>query len=125
MPKEKKEPEEIRPSRKKMLGVLAFLGLLVVAGLYQKDLLVLGSMEKKERVEERVKVNTNADQSALPATYLQKKLETLKKEVASLTVEDIASASPELQKIVNELKSLESYPKNQAKEICQKICSDL
>ena len=53
---------------------------------------------------------------------LKDKLDSLKKEVSNLNVTDIASSSPQVQKILNDMKSLEQYPQNQAKDICRKIC---
>jgi hypothetical protein len=42
---------------------------------------------------------------------------------------EIASSSPQMQKILNDIKSLEQYPANQAKEFCrqiyEKICGGL
>lgn len=53
---------------------------------------------------------------------IRDKIEGLKQEAASLNIAEIASSSPQLQKIINDIKSLEQYPANQAKEICKQIC---
>lgn len=67
---------------------------------------------------------------SLPSTAdlrgdLQEKLDSIKQEVSSLKVEEIASSSPQIQKVLDDVKSLEQYPKNQAKEICKNICNSL
>ena len=49
-------------------------------------------------------------------------LDNLKQEVSRLNIIEVASSSPQVQKIINDIKSLEQYPTNQAKEICRKIC---
>lgn len=53
---------------------------------------------------------------------LKEKLEGLKKEVGNLSVADIASSSPQIQKVLSDIKSLEQYPNNQFKEICKTVC---
>ena len=50
------------------------------------------------------------------------KIESLKQDVRGLNIVEIASSSPQVQKILNDIKFLEQYPANQAKEICKKIC---
>jgi len=53
---------------------------------------------------------------------VKEKIKSLKQEVSLLNIAEIASSSPQVQKIINDIKSLEQYPTNQAKEICRKIC---
>lgn len=55
---------------------------------------------------------------------VQEKLATLKNQVSSLSVDEIASASPQVQKIINDIKALQDYPKNQAKEFCENVCKN-
>ncbi|QQG40999.1 MAG: hypothetical protein HYV37_01605 [Candidatus Levyibacteriota bacterium] len=55
----------------------------------------------------------------------QKKLDSLKEQVGNLSVEDVASSSPQLQRVINDIKALEQYPKNQAKQMCENICKSL
>lgn len=58
-------------------------------------------------------------------TNIQQKLDAVKKEVNNLNAQDIASSSPQIQKVLDDIKNLEQYPKNQVKEACQKICDGL
>jgi hypothetical protein len=55
-------------------------------------------------------------------TTITDKINTLKDQVNNLNVQEIASSSPQVQKIINDLKNLQDAPKNQVKEVCQKIC---
>ncbi len=52
----------------------------------------------------------------------QQKLNEIKQQITSLNVGDIASSSPQVQKVINDLKSLQQYPKDQAKQMCENIC---
>lgn len=77
--------------------------------------------------ESKIKGESLSNKStSLPIqAVIKEKLDDLKKEVNSLNVVDIASSSPQVQKIINDLNSLRQYPVNEAKEICQKICGGL
>ncbi len=55
----------------------------------------------------------------------QKKLDQIKAQVANLNVQDVASSSPQVQKVVNDIKALQGYPKDQAKQMCENLCKSL
>ncbi len=50
---------------------------------------------------------------------------SIKKEISNINLNDIASSSPQIQKVINDIKNLQNYPANQAKDACFKICSSL
>lgn len=56
---------------------------------------------------------------------VSEKFSAIKNQVSSLTVDEIASASPQVKKILNDLKALQEYPKTQAKEFCENMCKSL
>lgn len=58
-------------------------------------------------------------------TDASQKLESIKEEANKLNLEEVASSSPQMQKVINDIKSLQNYPKDQAKEMCQKICDGI
>lgn len=55
----------------------------------------------------------------------QERLNTIKKQVEQLSISDIASSSPQVQKVIKDLESLQNYPKDQAKQMCENICKNL
>ena len=69
---------------------------------------------KEEKAQEELRVNVQR--------ALQEKIESLKQAALGLNVVEIASSSPQVQKIINDIKALEQYPTNQAKELCRQIC---
>lgn len=87
------------------------------------------NLEDKEVLGTSSKENLNDNLSIPKATQLQdeasKKIEIIKQEITKLNMVEIASSSPQVQKIINDIKSIEQYPSNQAKDMCQKICSSL
>jgi hypothetical protein len=56
---------------------------------------------------------------------IQNQIDSLKSEAQNINVVDIATSSPQVQKVINDLKAIQDYPKNQLKTTCEKICSGL
>lgn len=52
-------------------------------------------------------------------------LNNIKQEINNINVQDLATSSPQIQKIVNDIKALPSVPGQQAKDICLKVCNGL
>ena len=77
---------------------------------------VKGTTNTKEENKEQDRLNINVQRA------VQEKIESLKQAALGLNVVEIASSSPQVQKIINDIKALEQYPTNQAKEICKQIC---
>ena len=77
---------------------------------------VKGTASTKEEIKEKEELNVNVQKA------VAEKIESLKQAALGLNVVEIASSSPQVQKIINDIKALEQYPTNQAKEICKQIC---
>lgn len=73
------------------------------------------TQEENKESKERLDVNVQK--------VVQEKIESLKQDVKGLNIVEIASSSPQVQKIINDIKTLEQYPTNQARELCKQICS--
>lgn len=92
-----------------------------VAGISTED-------DSKETTFSEDKKDLSPPFSFSPATIrsdVQQKIDNIKEQVTNLKVEDVASASPQIQKMINDLKALEQYPKSQAKQMCENICKSL
>lgn len=92
--------------------------------------------KKTSGVEEKVKgvfeqqkdsgsEENNVGVSIPGSSDIQQRLEVIKKEVNSINITEITSSSPQIQKVLTDLKNLEEYPKNQVKEACYNICKGL
>lgn len=75
---------------------------------------VKGVSTKEKLIDEEFKANVQE--------AVKEKINNIKQQVSGLNIVEIASSSPQVQKIISDIKSLEQYPTNQAKEICRKIC---
>lgn len=56
---------------------------------------------------------------------VQKQITSLSQQVNNLNPAEVATSSPQVQKVLDDLKKLEQYPKSQAKEMCLNICKGL
>lgn len=116
-------------NRKRIILVASVLLALITIAFYTKTF----SLDKYKGLITRGKVkgaSTNSDSISFPTSddlksSAQEKLEQLQKEVQQINVIEIASSSPQVQKVINDFKSLEDYPKDQVKTFCQNICNGL
>lgn len=117
-------------NKKRIFGALFLIAALIILGYFIKTK-VLGQSSSPTDSPKAVKGTTSAkeenkDEVEGLSTNVQKKvaekIESLKQEVSSLNIAEVASSSSQIQKIINDIKALEEYPTNQAKEICKQIC---
>ena len=115
-------------NKKRILAALILIVLLVVGGYLFKTR-VLDTNSTFSNPFKSVKSASSEENNENPENLnvgLQKavkdQLNNLKQEVAGLNILEVASSSPQIQKIINDIKALEQYPTNQAKEICKQIC---
>ena len=148
MPKEKAEKKEKKTSafdleetewdKKKIIAGLA-LGALLLAGIIGLKMYILPkSIAQHIPIGPAVKgVQTYADPSglssnptpepiSLPTTEdLQKKIADLQEQITHLSVSDIASSSPQVQQLIQQIQALPSAPGNAAKAACIQMCNRL
>jgi len=78
-------------------------------------------------------VNTQENPTSSPSQVssedlkrnVENRLSDLKKEVNNINVVEIATSTPAVKKIINDIKNLQNLPQTQAKDICLKICQGL
>lgn len=113
--------EETWDKKKLTIGILAilFLALFIYFGILNSSKVSNDSV----RGESTVLKSTN------PKIDLKKDLDTKIKEIKQnaddINVVEIASSSPQIQKVINDIKNLQNLPSNQAKDACLKICNGL
>lgn len=115
----------------KKIIILAFVAIIGGLLLYLSLFLFLGknklSLSKKsvKGISAQKQKDASLPSASNLQSSLQQKLDSIKQEVSKLDIKDIASSSPQVQKLINDLNAVKNYPGNQAKEICQKICGGL
>ncbi len=132
------KPIEEKWNKKRVVIGLVTLALLIV-GLVSLKVLVLdknqtntGSVAdnpgsvKGARTSSISPAQNNPEVSApdLNST-LQNQVNTIQQEISNLNLAEIASSSPQVQKVINDMKTLQNLPRDQAKSACQQICNGL
>lgn len=121
--------EEVWSIKKIIIGIASIA--TVAGGGYAVKEFVLDKniQEKPSVVQESSKAVEGAQTQQIEVEEIkeniQEKLNSLRSEVTNLNAAEVASSSPQVQKILQDLKGLENYPKDQAKNMCQQICNGL
>jgi hypothetical protein len=115
--------EEVQWDKKKIILFLVAAILLIGIGFEAKDLILGKSISTPVSVSTSDVKGTSTQ--ALPniKSTVQNQLNTLKTEAQDIDLVQIASSSPQVQKVINDLRALQDYPKNQVKTTCQQICN--
>jgi hypothetical protein len=126
MPQVKKEKkEEIIWDKKKIIFFVGIAILLIVLAINLKSAILGESYSPKS-----TKISTPAFKG-ISAQDLSKnirqsilgKINDLQNEAHNIDVAEIASSSPQVQKILKDLKSLKDLPKSQFRDACEKVCA--
>ena len=138
MPKQVEEEYEESVNFKKILASFIFVGVIVIGGVF----IVRSFMEKNPGLFAKpsgdgtvagatTKDDSNGKTGKEGGTQasnedLQRKLDTLKGEVSGLSVSDVTSSnSPQMKKVMEDIKNLQNLPGEQAKAACEQICRSL
>ncbi len=101
----------------------ALVVLLLVAGgavyIFRNSL----PFDTKAKRSQNQKVLSTSDYNLEEA--VQKQIEGIKQQAENMNVEEIASSSPQIQNLINDLKALQNLPKDKTKEACYNICKGL
>ncbi len=126
-----KEPpkEKIEWDKKKIIAFSIFLFILMI-GLYKLKTIVLdkdvsGSLNNQASVKRDVKAASTINPGQSIQKTVQEEVNNLKTEAAGINLVDIATSSPQMQKVINDLKALQSYPSDQLKSTCINVCNKL
>src|ERR1035437_3038506 len=123
----KERQEKIEWDKKKILSFVIAVILLLGMGLVVKEMMFAGSQTPNSvSVATGVKgVNTQINPLPDIKQGIQNNIDSLKNEAQNINIVDIATSSPQVQKVINDLKAIQDYPKNQLKQTCENICNKL
>ena len=114
--------------KKKIILFLFGVILLLVMGLVVKQMMFAGA-ENTNPKSNITSVKGAETQIANPVSdirsNIQNQIDNLKTEAQNINVVDMATSSPQVQKVINDLKAVQDYPKNQLRQTCEKICGGL
>ena len=105
-------------NKKRVFLGIFLLALLIIGGGYLfRDKI----FSRQSKSVEGASTST-VDTAANVQEAVREKVDNLKQEVSGLNLMEVASSSPQVQKILNDIKALQQYPANQIKDLCRKIC---
>lgn len=139
--------EKIEWDKKKIIITSVILLGLVIGGFMVKQFL-LGSRNPSSGSNDRQSVkginyppsqngsssqnssNFNSASNQLPSFKsigqgVQQEIKTLEKQAQSVSLQEVASSSPQVQQIIQQLQQLPSLPQSIAKQTCEQICGKL
>lgn len=121
--KEKKEKVQWDKLKIALFSILVFL--LLFAG-YQLKTLTLDNQDSNASFKTDVK-GTSTFNPATPSLKesIQKNVEDLKNEAGNINVAELATSSPQVQKVINDLRQLQNLPQSGLKNTCFRICNGL
>lgn len=127
MTEAKQKKEEVIWDKKKIIIFIISAALLLLLVLEIKTLILGKSQSIIPARHENSKKVEGASNENLPdlGQNLRNQLNSIKTEAQNINVVDIATSSPQVQKVINDLKSLENLPQSQIKQACEKICNGL
>lgn len=127
--KEQKKKEEIEWDKKKIIIFLAVV-LFLLIGAYVLKSIILGentsTKNSQNSFQQGIKgVDIQEPPQQSLRNNVRDQIENLKEEAQNIDIVDIASSSPQVQKVINDLKAIQNYPSNQIRQACEKVCSGL
>ncbi len=124
-------PQEQWNKKRLVLAVLITL-FLVIAGLGLKSYLLGSEYPQSSNVNKNVQGTST---SAAPTITLPtandvsqgvgRSINNIKKEIEKINVQDLATSSPQIKKVLDDIRALPSVPGQKAKDVCLNLCNGL
>lgn len=121
--------EEVWDKKKIYFGIIIAIVLIITAIVIK--IWYLDSLGEKQIQAGEVRGVTASNMSPTITPFsqlkqipmlIQKQIDTIGKQVTSLNAEEIASSSPQMKKLIDDLKILQQLPRNEAKQLCENFC---
>lgn len=135
-PSEKDDYEEVWDFRKIAIGVVIVI-ILLIGGYIAKRLILGESLNPSDMIPKMSSFNkvlgTSTDVAkpvnvsfSLPTQdAVQQQVKQIQQQVTHLNIQEIASSSPEVKQILQQIQSLPNQTSDQAKQMCYRLCNNL
>lgn len=124
----KEVKEKVEWDKKKIILFVIAAVLLVGMGAVINRMMFAGqetSVPSQVMTSVKGASTSNVDPVSDIKNNIQNQMDNLKTEAQNINVVDMATSSPQVQKVISDLKAIQDYPKNQLRQTCEKICSGL
>ena len=127
--KERDTEREPWDKKKIVLACLFLLGVALLFFTLKSVLLDDGGTTKKDTRGIKTEKLTTQDafegvETPQFSIDLEEKGGLIKEDLDSVDVEEIASSSPQIQKILNDIKTLKDLPSSTARQTCENLCKN-
>ncbi|MBI2031355.1 MAG: hypothetical protein HYT08_01950 [Candidatus Levybacteria bacterium] len=116
-------------NKKRILIASFLIAVLIGIGLELKGNTISNFLKNKPSFSAIKGVATykNPNQRSAPdiGSAVSQKLESIKQDAENINISEIATSTPQIQKIINDIKNLQNLPSNQLKDACLNICKGL
>ena len=121
-----------RPSRREknpspLSGLLA-IGVIIGIGILFVFSTLTDQAPQVKGVQDTKKIEKTKDVEAASSAIkgrVDDRLENIKDQVEDLSGQDFVTDSPQVQKVINDLQSLQGLPADQARDVCESICKSI
>lgn len=119
--------ETVEWDKKKIILFIAGAVLLLIIIYMIKTMMFAGLQTQNPGLQGTAVKGASAQSNPLPdiKANVQQQIDALKNEAQNINVVDVATSSPQVQKVINDLRAIQDYPKNQLKTTCEQICNGL
>ncbi len=127
-PKKKEEVSDVEWDKKKIL-ITAFLFLFVIFAINEVKTIFFPEMKILGDSVEVVPTPIQKPSVKTPrinvANEVGARIEELKRNINGLDPVEVASSSPQIQKVLKDMESIRNLPSNEARNTCLKICEGI
>lgn len=122
---EEKDQEEEYEWDKTKLAITGVILLLLIGGFIFGRQYIFGDQASSHKSAEKISMGY-AQESLLPSQEeVKQQLAAVEAKVSGLSVQDIATASPQVQQVLKQLQNLPKTPGDVVKQTCENICKGL
>lgn len=125
----KKEEESIEWDKRKILITTCIAIVAVILAVELKSRFLPGSESVLGQSSEKKPMSVQKPDIKSPNINFQSevdsKISEIKQNINGLNAVEVASSSPQIQKVLQDIQGIKDLPSNQAKEMCLKICGGI
>lgn len=125
----KEDDSDFEWDKRRIVIGLAILAVLSIGAVELKD--YFSGASKNILGESSVPRSSEIEKPSIKSpniniqTEIGPKIEEIRKTINGLNTAEIASSSPQIQKVLQDIQGIKDLPANQAKEACLKICGGI
>lgn len=121
----KKRPEDDYEWDKRKIAIfLLVFSVIVISGIELKRVFFPNTKILGVSVQEPAE-KPNINPPRLNFSSVNSSISEIKENIESLNAAEVATSSPQIQKVLRDIQGIKDLPTNQAREMCYKVCSGI